>query len=328
LVLASSMFGAFEMALPAGLAGKLNTVGGGGYLGALLMGSVSGFLAAPCTGPVLTGVLAYVSRTQDPVIGGGLLFVYAMGIGVPFFLIGVFTVRLPKGGEWMDWVKRFFGVALVALALGYLRDAGPPGRDLFLSVGGALGKPGAIAVAVAMVLVGTLAGAIHLSFKARAGEFALKGFGVTLVAVAVLVRMAAGGAPAGLAWQLTFSAEAAGSADPFDAALTRARADCKPVMIDFYADWCAACKELDEKTYVAPTVAAESGRFVNIKVDGTHDHEVLEKLYARFGVQGLPTVAFVDPQGEVLDSPRVTGFLPAPEFLDEMKRVRLATCAR
>ena len=334
IVLASSMFGAFEMTLPSALTNKLNTVGGGGYIGALLMGSVSGFLAAPCTGPVLTGVLAYVSRTQDPVVGGGLLFVYALGIGVPFFLIGVFTVRLPKGGEWMEWVKSFFGVALVALAFGYLRDAFPALRELFATIGNTLGKPAGIAVAVAMVLVGVLLGAIHLSFKARFGEFALKFVGVALVALAVLVRTASGEARptnldhAPLAWQITFNPEASGSVDPFEAAIAKAKAECKPVMIDFYADWCAACKELDSNVYSTPLVAAESERFVNIKVDGTADHDVLEKLYAQYGVAGLPTVAFVDPMGLLLTDPKVTGYLPPEKFLGEMKKVRLATCSR
>lgn len=336
LVLASSMFGAFEMALPTGLATRLNTVGGGGYIGALLMGSVSGFLAAPCTGPVLTGVLAYVARTQDPVVGGGLLFVYALGIGVPFFLIGVFTVRLPKGGAWMEWVKSFFGVALVALAFGYLRDAFPGFGHAMNQLGAALGKPSGIALAVAMVLVGVLLGAIHLSFKARVGEFVLKGLGVLVVAFAVLVRTAAGaaapvehpGSALPLAWKITFKADVGNSAEPFEAALASAKADCKPVMIDFYADWCAACKELDAHTYTSPDVAAEAQRFVNIKVDGTNDHQVLDTLYARFGISGLPTVAFLDAMGEPLQDPRVTGFLPHDKFLSEMKKVRLATCSR
>ena len=99
-------------------------------------------------------------------------------------------------------------------------------------------------------------------------------------------------------------------------------------MIDFFADWCAACKELDQYTYVAPEVVAESRRFVTVKVDGTNDHEVLDALYARFGVQGLPTVAFIDPMGEVLKSPRVAGFLPPAKFLGEMQKIGLATCSR
>src|SRR5215813_6318986 len=110
LVLASSMFGAFELSLPSGLAQKLNTVGGGGMAGAFLMGSVSGFLAAPCTGPVLTGLLAFVAESQNSALGAMLLFIYALGVGVPFVLIGVFTLRLPRGGEWMEWVKSVLGI--------------------------------------------------------------------------------------------------------------------------------------------------------------------------------------------------------------------------
>ncbi|MBL8921832.1 MAG: thioredoxin family protein [Myxococcaceae bacterium] len=382
LVLASSMFGAFELALPSGLALKLNNVGGGGLLGALLMGSVAGFLAAPCTGPTLAGLLAWISKTQDPTLGGLLLYVYALGIGVPFFIIGVFTVRLPKGGVWMEWVKSIFGVALLALAASYLRDAFPSIRTALEGLGIATGKAFGIGIASVLAFVGVLLGAIHLSFKEK-GEWPLKAVGVTAVVMAFLLRMSAGAAPEpvkvdpqladqraliereiaeldrqlgletdqekknvlaarlasardGLAklsgdqvefeWGLVFKAEESKSADPFDAALAKARADCKPVMIDFFADWCAACKELDQHTYVAKEVAHEAHRFVTIKVDATNDHEVTDKLYEKFGVRGLPTVAFVSPTGEVLDKPRVTGFMKPKEFLSEMQKVAVATC--
>jgi thioredoxin:protein disulfide reductase len=98
-------------------------------------------------------------------------------------------------------------------------------------------------------------------------------------------------------------------------------------MIDFFADWCAACKELDKITYVEPSVADESSRFVNVKVDGTNDHDVLTELYGKFKVTGLPTVVFISGTGEVLDSPRVTGFLDAPGFLEHMKQVKAGQCA-
>jgi thiol:disulfide interchange protein DsbD len=93
-------------------------------------------------------------------------------------------------------------------------------------------------------------------------------------------------------------------------------------MIDFFAEWCAACKELDRATYVAPQVVAESERFVRIKVDGTNGQDALDALYQRFGVEGLPTVAFVSSRGEILQKPRVLGFLGPEEFLEEMRRVR------
>jgi thiol:disulfide interchange protein DsbD len=337
VVLAASMFGAFELALPPSLATRLNTVGGGGFLGALLMGSVAGFLAAPCTGPVLTGVLAWVARTQDPVLGAALLFVYALGIGVPFFLIGVFTVRLPRGGVWMEWVKSLFGVALLALAASYLRDAFPAVREALLGVGASLGLVSGLVLVAALAFAGVLLGAVHRSFK-QPGDWVPKAAGVAALLVAFLLRMAlpgegpaAAGGP-GFQWAMVYKVDAAAaSVQPFEQALARAKADCRPVMIDFFADWCAACKELDAKTYVATDVVEESRRFVSIKVDGTEDHELLDGdggLYQRFGVRGLPTVAFVDPTGAVLSSPRVTGYMPAEQFLTEMRKVALATCAR
>jgi thioredoxin:protein disulfide reductase len=332
VVLAASMFGAFELALPPSLATRLNSVGGGGFAGALLMGSVAGFLAAPCTGPVLTGVLAWVARTQDPVLGAALLFVYALGIGVPFFLIGVFTVRLPRGGVWMEWVKSVFGVALLALAAAYLRDAFPPMRAAIETGGTALGLERGLVLVSVLAFGGVALGAVHRSFK-QAGDWLPKAAGVAALLVAFLVRMAlpAGGAPvggpAGYQWAMVYKAEVANSPQPFEQALAQARAGCRPVLIDFFADWCAACKELDAKTYADGEVVEESRRFVSIKVDGTQDHAVLDGLYERFGVRGLPTVAFVDPSGEVLREPRVTGYLPPEKFVGEMRKVALKTCA-
>ncbi|WP_349256547.1 protein-disulfide reductase DsbD family protein, partial [Hyalangium sp.] len=201
LVLASSMFGAFELALPPSMQQRLTSVGGAGVAGAFLMGSVSGFLAAPCTGPVLTGLLAFVAKTANTTLGAGLLFIYALGIGVPFFLIGVFTVRLPRGGVWMEWVKNVLGIVLVALALSYLRDAFPWARETVKDAAAQLGRmPGAF-LAGAVAAVGVLLGAVHLSFKAGAREFAIKAVGVGLVVLAITVRVGVMETPsAGALW--------------------------------------------------------------------------------------------------------------------------------
>jgi len=130
-----------------------------------------------------------------------------------------------------------------------------------------------------------------------------------------------------MTWAISFRAEESKSPAPFDALLERAKATCKPVMIDFFAEWCAACKELDAHTYTAPAVVDATDRFVKIKVDGTNDHEVLDSLYERFGVKGLPTVAFVDTRGVVLNDPKVTGFLPPDQFLAELKKVHSGECS-
>ncbi len=340
LVLASSMFGAFELALPPSLQMKLNSVGGAGLAGAFLMGSVSGFVAAPCTGPVLTGLLAFVAKSANTSLGAALLFIYALGIGVPFFLIGVFTVRLPRGGVWMEWVKSVLGIMLVALAITYLRDAFPWARDTVKDAAAQLGRiPGAF-IAGAITFVGVLIGAVHLSFKAGTRQFVTKAVGVVLVVAAITVRVGALDTPSAgdlwvkLGWAeppkaVTFewhevmpAKQASFSSEEFEKTLARARAEGKPVMIDFFADWCAACKELDRETYPSPEVIAESGRFLSIKIDATNSEDALDALMDRFGVQGLPTVAFVSSQGEILKDPRVTGFLEPRRFAEELKKVR------
>jgi thiol:disulfide interchange protein DsbD len=339
LLLATSMFGAFELGLPQGLQQRLNSVGGAGLTGAFLMGSVSGFLAAPCTGPVLTGLLAFVAKSQSTALGAGLLFIYALGIGVPFFLIGVFTVRLPRGGVWMEWVKSVLGIVLVALALSYLKDGFPTVGGVVKGLAEQLGHMPGTAIAASLASVGVLLGAIHLSFKEGAKDFLFKGAGVALVVVALVLR---GGAmdvksvgslwvALGVAtppkaptfeWHAVLPAKG-GSFTPesFEQVLARAKSEGRPVMIDFFAEWCAACKELDRETYPALSVIEESGRFINVKIDATHSDDALDALMERFGVEGLPTVAFVSSSGQLLPNPRVTGFLEPSPFVGEMKKV-------
>jgi thiol:disulfide interchange protein DsbD len=280
-------------------------------------------------------VLTWVAQTRDPVLGGGLLFIYAMGIGVPFFLIGVFAMRLPKSGVWMEHVKSVFGIALLAMAVGYLRDGFPALREVLVTGVTMLGRNGAIGLGAALAFTGVVLGAVHLSFKEGA-QWLPKSIGVTAVLIAFLVRMAAPAAAlppvtpgeqgGEFVWALTFKADQVPA--PFDAALAQAKADCKPVMIDFFADWCAACKELDHLTYVSPEIVAEAKRFVTVKVDGTADTPATDALFKRFNVSGLPTVAFIDPMGDVLENPRVAGFLPPAQFLPEMRKIGLATCSR
>jgi thiol:disulfide interchange protein DsbD len=259
---------------------------------------------------------------------------------VPFFLIGVFTVRLPRGGVWMEWVKSVLGIVLVALAFSYLKDAFPWARETVKGMAGQLGSvPGAVIAAV-LAVVGVLVGAVHLSFKSNAREFSLKALGVALVVVGLVVRGGALDAGAtGQLWVKLGWAEpevapsfqwhhvmppkkASFSAEEFEKVLASARTEGRPVMIDFFADWCAACKELDRETYPAPEVITASGRFLNIKIDATNSEDAIEMLMDRFGVQGLPTVAFVSSGGEILKDPRVTGFLEPRSFAEELKKVQ------
>lgn len=305
VAMAASMFGAFDIALPQGLAQRLNRVGGAGWGGAFGMGLVAGIIAAPCTGPVLASLLTVVASSGNPAFGLVLLFFYALGVGLPFLLLGGFSVSLPKSGPWMEGVKSVFGIALLALALGTLKDAFPA-ASARLS-----GMPIPLFIGPAAAFVGILLGAVHRSFGGRAMDRLLKGVGVALVVLGIFVRVSLGGPSGGIEW-----------GSDLELALNQAREESKPVMVDFYADWCAACKELDRYTYTDPKVLEEAEHFINVKIDGTIEDEKILALYDRYGIQGLPTVLFLLPDGKPLEEPKVTGFLDGKRFLAEMKKVR------
>jgi thiol:disulfide interchange protein DsbD len=310
LVFAASMFGAFDFQLPSSVQQKLGGLGKAGYAGAFLMGLVAGLVAAPCTGPVLSGVLLHVAATQDIAVGALLLFTYALGLGLPFFLIGALSLRLPKSGPWMEAVKSVFGIALAALALTYLRDAFPSLRQAMSLRAVAYGA----LVAAALAFAGIVFGAVHRSFHSRPAEGLLKGLGVALVVLGIALRpeapMASPSASK-LAW-LADEGQAVAQA----ASLKR------PVLIDFSAEWCAACKELDKYVFSDDRFEREASRFVLVRVDGTRDSPELQRLYARYRVAGLPTVVFVDAAGKMLDELTVTGFLRPQDFVSLMQRVR------
>jgi thiol:disulfide interchange protein DsbD len=291
LAMAASMFGAFELNLPPSLATRLSAVGGKGFGGAFLMGLVGGIIAAPCTGPVLASVLAYVATTRSVALGGGLLFTYAIGMGVLFFAVAAFASALPKSGAWMEAVKSVFGVVMVVAALYFLRNIYRPLADY-----GRSSVP-FVAANVAAIAVGVLVGGLRLSFHGGALERLRKALGVVamvagtfgVVASALAPRAADAGAPA-LAW---VKGEAVGVA--------AAKAAQKPALLDFYADWCLPCKELEKKTFDNPEVARELGRFTLVKVDCSSDEDpVVVEAQKRYDAATLPTVVLLDRRGKVV----------------------------
>ena len=308
-VMAASMFGAFELALPASLQARLNTVGGSGRPGAFAMGLVAGVIAAPCTGPVLTSILLLIAKQGSVALGAGLMLSYALGMGLLFFLIGAFSLSLPKSGPWMETVKSLFGVALLAAAAIYLKDLLPGLKAVFSAA------PAAAWVAAGVAAAGVLLGALHQSFHGPASERALKAFGVALVVAGV--TYAAGAATA---------RERARSAEGFTwlkteaEAVALARSSGRPIIIDFWAEWCTACKELDKIAWSDPRVQAEASRFVAVKADGTESTDAFMALADKYGVVGMPTVIFIDGRGrEVRD--RIIGAVDADEMLSRLKAV-------
>ncbi len=311
--MAASMFGAFEIRLPAGLQARLSAVGGTGYAGALGMGLVAGVIAAPCTGPVLAAALAYVAARGSIAFGVSIMFAYALGMGLLFFVIGAFSVSLPKSGPWMETVKGLFGVALLAAAGIFLRDAFPAVKPFFSAARGA-----ALAAAGAAAL-GILLGAVQASFAGPARERWLKAAGVALTVGGIVYASG--------------SASARGSAATADfpwirldeaRALALARAEHRPVIIDFWADWCAACKELDRDAWSDPQVRQEARRFVALKMDGTVDSDAFQHAVDKYGVVGMPTVIFIDSRGREVPQ-RVMGAVPAAEMLKYLRSVDV-TC--
>jgi thiol:disulfide interchange protein DsbD len=284
--MAASMFGAFDLALPPAVQGRLSRVGGRGFLGAFLMGLVGGLIAAPCTGPPLAGILAYVATTRDAAFGFLLLATYAAGIGVPFWAIAGFSMQLPKSGPWMNAVKSVFGIALLLAGLYYLRPVVPALTELAGRSGTFLG------LALGAAVLGVLLGAVHLSFSGGRAKAVRKGAGVLLTVTGLFGVVDYLLTPAIKVEWLT--------SEP--AAVAQARASGKPLLVDFMADWCLPCKEMDVKVFGRADVAPTLGDFVLVRVDLSREgeDESLAALKAKYQVETLPAIRIAEPDGRVL----------------------------
>lgn len=306
LLMAASMFGAFELTLPSSLNNKLAEMGGIGRKGAFVLGLVCGLIAAPCTGPVLTGILTWIASTQSASLGALAMAAFSLGLGAPFFVVGAFAVQLPKSGHWMVHVKSALGIVLVVVALYFLNNSFGFANQFVSSSALFVG------VALGAVLLGLLLGAVHREFgEIGAGVKLAKGSGIVLVSLGALFAILGFIKPVeALTWER----------HDIEGALARASADKRPLLVDFTAAWCGACKELDKKTFSEPRVGQELGRFVAVQVDATNnDDPKVEAMLARFKVVGLPTVVLFDSKGK--EAARFNDFVPPDEFLKSVQRV-------
>lgn len=315
LVLAASMFGAFDLDIPHSIKNRLATAGGAGYLGAFVLGLVCGPIAAPCTGPFLWGMLTWIAQTQSIWLGTIAMTAFALGLGVPFFLVGAFALQLPKSGRWMNHIKSVMGIILVIVALYFLNTAFP-------SLG-AWVKPGwpFLGAMVAVLVVGLGMGAVHRSFEAEEwGVRALKALGILLISGAGFGAVTNVIMPErSLVWEKPAAGQDLMAL--LAAARDKARQERRPLLVDFTAAWCAACKEIDAHTFPDPRVQVAAARFVAVKMDLTDDTDpAVEKAYDEFGIRGLPVLLLFDSKGE--EAKRFFGDFVSPEVLSaEMTRV-------
>ncbi len=301
VVMALSMFGLFEIRMPA----WLTRFSGGrrGVAGAFLMGLTMGVAAAPCIGPFIVPLLAFVGASGKPLLGFWLFFVMAVGMGVPNLVLGIFSgalAGLPRSGTWLIYAKKVMGVALLAVALYFLQP--------FLTDR----RMGWIALLFALV------SGIYLALLDRTR---IAGGWSRLLKIVVGLLVAVFGAWVALPM---VSARPEVSWRPYAAeTIERARAGGRPVIVDFFADWCLPCKELDRSTFADPRVIEEADRFVLLKADLTSfESGPVRDLRARFEVVGVPTVVFIDGRGVERKDLRVYGFEDSGAFLARMRQVR------
>jgi thiol:disulfide interchange protein DsbD len=308
LALASSMFGAFELTLPASLNNRLATVGGIGYGGAFTLGLVTSVIAAPCTGPVMGALLTYIATTHNIVVGSLMMFAFALGLGLPFFLVGAFAENLPKGGSWMLGVKWFFGVMLTVLALYFLRNAVPA---LLLTH-----REGSfLAAAVVLMALGLAGAGVHVAAERKRSPIAHLSKPMKLGSAPLAIL----GGFLAISWALTPKAQLQWL-ESEQMAVQQAQANHRPMIVDFGASWCGACNELATHTFADANVLEEAGRFVAVRVDATDDdNEQVAKIKDKYRVVGLPTVVVLDSAGQ--EKVRFNEFVPAERFLTAIKAV-------
>ncbi len=330
VLLAGGLFGFYELRLPAGLSDRLAALSGrqrgGTWIGVVLMGALSALIVSPCVAAPLAGALIVIGQAGEPVRGGIALFALALGMGAPLVVYGTFAGRLlPRAGSWMTSIQRLLGVAMLAYAVWLLSRIIPAPLTLVL-----YGLVGLVA-AVFLGLFGRLpeeAGAASRLTRALA-------IAVCVWALALLVGGAAGGsdplrplAPlTGSPASRSAGSEAAGlnyqavkSVAGLKMALADAARQSHPVMVDFYADWCTSCLEMEHTTLRDPGVRAALGQFRLLKVDVTADTPENRALMNHYGLYGPPAYIFYDARGHRLRGDTVVGFEKVAPFMRHVKR--------
>ena len=330
VALSLSMFGVYELQLPSALTGRLTQASqrlpAGRFASVFAMGGVSALIVSPCVAAPLAGALVYLSQTRDVWLGGTALFSLAAGMSIPLLLVGASAgALLPRAGGWMTEVKRLFGLLLLGVALWTVQSILPAGLVLALW--------GALLICAAVMLVsshqhrGGHRGEMSKSLWRRSVAAVLAACGLLQLAGAasggsdplqplshLAARAGTGAAPAGPVFN------AVRSVAELDNAL---RTSGRPVMLDFYADWCVSCKEMERFTFADPAVQKKLAGALLLKADVTANNQQDRELLKRFQLFGPPGTIFFDAQGREIADTRVIGYQNSQRFLQTLGRAGL-----
>lgn len=326
LALALSMFGFYELQLPHFLQQRLHQVShqqrGGKLVSVALMGLLSGLIVGPCLAPPLAGALLFISQHADPVLGGAALFAMSIGMGIPLLIIGTSAGSLlPRAGDWMENIKAVFGVLLVALAIWMMSRVIPPSLTLALWAG-------------LLIICAVYLGALEsLGIDATGWQKFWKGLGLLALTLGILLMIGAASGGQQL-WQplkqltsisgstaqneQTLSFELVNSPAELEQALTTTG---KPVMLDFYADWCTDCKSMEQTTFKDPAVLAALDNYTLLKVDLTDNTSDQQAILKQLKVFGPPTMVFFNANGEEFAEQRLIGHVSAAEMLAHLAQL-------
>ena len=318
VALAMSMFGVYTLQLPSSVQTWLNEQSnkqkGGNGLGVFVMGAISGLVCSPCTTAPLSGALLYVAQTGDLLTGAITLYALALGMGIPLIAVAVFGNKLlPKAGSWMDRVKIIFGFILLAAPIFLLERILP---ELWSTV---------LWSTLGIVAFGWL---YHIKNALPFG-----GWKQSVVGIIAVLGLFASAQPAlnyffqpqasATHSETKISFVRVSSVAELESELAKAKAQGKPVMFDYYADWCVACKEFEKYTFHDSSVEPKLADFVLLQADVTKNQPDDIALLQHLKVLGLPTIEFWDAQGNHVPNARLTGFMPAPEFLNHLSQQQL-----
>jgi thiol:disulfide interchange protein DsbD len=316
--MALSMFGVYQLQLPASLQTRLADASGrqasGKLAGVFAMGAISALIVGPCVAAPLAGALVYISQTRDVLVGGAALFAMAIGMSVPLLLVGVSAGSLlPRAGMWMESVKRFFGVLMLAMALWMVAPVLPGLVQMLLW---------------AALLLGY--GFYLLRGRGKPGHWAATALGAALAVLGAtqLVGLASG-ARDPLAPLSRFTSGAQAQALTFTRIKTVAQLDAalaatagRTAMLDFYADWCVSCKEMEKLTFVDPAVKARLANTVLLQVDVTANDPEDRAMLKRFGLFGPPGIILFDGSGREIPDGRVIGYQDSAKFLASLGKLQ------